>query len=444
MNAPELHGSGAFVQSSCITERELVAMAAPHKRIAFYQKVLAMLCCCVVALGFVQPPRAHAIAVVDDAYMLVAAYLDACGLSWSLTGVDDKEEFAQAVADMVTSYTGTIGTTVTDWMTTITQASVVGGKLYLSKAQIGQLSAFANWLIGDKGITAGGASVPVLSGDYRLKLADGSYFSLGFGDHSTHDVNLDGASQISSGLNVVFENNASIKYESSYVYFFDAKGTKIAYYSTSNYNVRLFIWVDDNQIANIGITVGCYIWASIPVSKYGSLLDKRNVSLTPAQAIDVPDTTTMSDDETLAIDVGATSGTLSDVLTKIWESIQAGTMAATKAVVKGGTATGEFTDVNDLGLPSLAAIITTRFPFSIPWDVVRGIKLLAAPAEAPHWSIDFMQSIEHRVGSWDGDTTVDIDMSDFPLIGQVCRWTSTIGFCLLLAAGTKKLSWIGG
>jgi hypothetical protein len=92
----------------------------------------------------------------------------------------------------------------------------------------------------------------------------------------------------------------------------------------------------------------------------------------------------------------------------------------------------------------LAAIITTRFPFSIPWDIVRGIKLLAAPSEAPHWSVDFMKPIEHRVGSWAGDTTVDIDMSDYPLIGQVFRWTSTIGFCLLLAAGTKKLSWIGG
>lgn len=98
-------------------------------------------------------------------------------------------------------------------------------------------------------------------------------------------------------------------------------------------------------------------------------------------------------------------------------------------------------NLEDLDLPSLGAALTTRFPFSIPWDVVRGIKLLAAPAEAPYWEVDFLAPIAGRVGGWKGSTKVVIDMGQYEIIGQLCRWTSTIGFCLILAGGTKKLIW---
>lgn len=98
-------------------------------------------------------------------------------------------------------------------------------------------------------------------------------------------------------------------------------------------------------------------------------------------------------------------------------------------------------DIDGLGLPALGAALMTRFPFSIPWDVVRGIKLLAAPAEAPYWEVDFLAPIAGRVGGWKGSTKVVIDMGQYEIIGQLCRWTSTIGFCLVLAAGTKKLIW---
>lgn len=98
-------------------------------------------------------------------------------------------------------------------------------------------------------------------------------------------------------------------------------------------------------------------------------------------------------------------------------------------------------DIDGLGLPALGAALMTRFPFSIPWDVVRGIKLLAAPAEAPYWEVDFLAPIAGRVGGWKGSTKVILDMGQYEIIGQLCRWTSTIGFCLVLAAGTKKLIW---
>ena len=98
-------------------------------------------------------------------------------------------------------------------------------------------------------------------------------------------------------------------------------------------------------------------------------------------------------------------------------------------------------DVNELGLPSLGTYFTTRFPFSIPWDVVRGIKLLAAPAEAPYFEVDFLAPLADNVGGWEGDTTIVLDFGQYPIIGQVTRWASLIGFCILLAVATKKLIW---
>ena len=445
MNAPEHLCSGAFVQSSCITEGELVAMAAPHKRIAFYQKVLAMLCCCVVALGFVQPPRARAIAAVDDAYMLVAAYLDACGLSWSLTGTD-KQEFAQAVADMVTSYTGTIGTTVTDWMTTITQASVVGGKLYLSKAQIGQLSAFANWLIGDKGITAGGSSIPIATGNEYFNFADGSKVILSGYDYSSKKITSVGtAIDVTNGNLVCSTGYYFASYSTNGIKYCTPNGSQIFGLSGQS-SMILFLNTDPSlDVVKVGFALanGSVVlsYKDCDASTLGDVISSGNVVLAPAQALDVPDTSTMTDDETLAIDVGATSGTLSDVLAKIWESIQAGTMSATKEVVKGSTATGEVTDVDDLGLPSLAAIITTRFPFSIPWDIAKGIELLAAPPKTPVFTVDFFAPISGLVGGWKGSTELTLDFSKFDKLGALCRWVSTIGFCLFLASATKRLAW---
>lgn len=99
-------------------------------------------------------------------------------------------------------------------------------------------------------------------------------------------------------------------------------------------------------------------------------------------------------------------------------------------------------ELDGLDLPALGAALTSRFPFSIPWDVARGISLLAAPAEAPYWEVDFLAPISYRVGGWEGSTTVVLDFSEFEILGQLSRWMSTIGFCLMLAASTKRLIWV--
>ena len=169
-----------------------------------------------------------------------------------------------------------------------------------------------------------------------------------------------------------------------------------------------------------------------------------------ADIITIPDI--IPDTQEVAISTGAASDlTLDDALDQILAAIAAGQLSATKEIAEAGTATGEGEVVTpveesmpviaDLGLPELGATLTTRFPFSIPWDVTRAIKLLAAPAKTPYFEVDFFAPVADTFGGFPASTKLVLDFSQFEILGQLSRWTSTIGFCLLLASGTKKLIW---
>lgn len=99
-------------------------------------------------------------------------------------------------------------------------------------------------------------------------------------------------------------------------------------------------------------------------------------------------------------------------------------------------------DIGGLNLDSLGVLFTTKFPFSIPWDIKRIFGLLQAPAKAPYFEIDLFAPLADRIDFID-DTTIVLDLSQpqFEIIGQVCRWASIVGFCLLLAVGTKRMIW---
>jgi len=93
---------------------------------------------------------------------------------------------------------------------------------------------------------------------------------------------------------------------------------------------------------------------------------------------------------------------------------------------------------NAIGRQNLKALFFSKFPFCLPWDLKAAFALLAAPAEAPHWEIDLYEPLRDRV-QFAGDTSIEIDMGDYPVVGQVFRWTSTIGFCIALIALTRHL-----
>ena len=116
--------------------------------------------------------------------------------------------------------------------------------------------------------------------------------------------------------------------------------------------------------------------------------------------------------------------------------------AITDALPITGAAVGDQVVEEAMAEPdSLGAVFISKFPFSIPWDIYKAIKLLAAPPVTPYWEVDFMQPIADRVGGFRGSTTIVIDFGEYPIVGIATRWTSTLLFVYALAMGTKKLIW---
>ena len=185
----------------------------------------------------------------------------------------------------------------------------------------------------------------------------------------------------------------------------------------------------------------------VPISSVCSLTYDGVSSLTAEkpQEVHYPD---VAEDDSQVYEItvdGVTATDIEGIIQGAVDRILAGTASIAGEVVQAQDVPAEPEappELDGLDLPALGAALTTRFPFSIPWDVARGIQMLAAPAEAPYWEVDFLAPLGYRVGGWEGSTMVVLDFSQFEVIGQVTRWMSTIGFCLMLASSTKRLIWV--
>lgn len=87
-------------------------------------------------------------------------------------------------------------------------------------------------------------------------------------------------------------------------------------------------------------------------------------------------------------------------------------------------------DTEDLELP---AIITNKFPFSIPWDIKRAIECLVSAPEVPKFILPF------QIDSVGINEQVEIDLSDFEAVAAICRWFSTLSVCFGLILATRRL-----
>ena len=85
---------------------------------------------------------------------------------------------------------------------------------------------------------------------------------------------------------------------------------------------------------------------------------------------------------------------------------------------------------------SLKGLVYTAFPFCLPWDLMNAIKLIAVQPEAPHFKIDIFEKLPFE---FKGSTEIKFDMAEYPQLGAVSRWTSTIGFCIALIVLTRKI-----
>lgn len=99
-------------------------------------------------------------------------------------------------------------------------------------------------------------------------------------------------------------------------------------------------------------------------------------------------------------------------------------------------------------LRRLGDVMASVFPFSIPWDVAKGLELFSAQPQAPVFVFDpFQDSIlpdSAAQGSGYSKYALVIDFAEQEWIGgiaAVTRWASTIMFLLSLALGTRRLIW---
>ena len=138
-------------------------------------RYIALALCFTLTLGvFVyRPPKAQAIAGVDDAVVigaLLSAFAGGCGLIFSNNGMTSGElaqgltdkwnEFKAAVLETDTTFAGWLGY---EDMDALLQAIVLSGgnALTVPRLVARKFADFTTWLTSNTGVTAGGDSVPV-------------------------------------------------------------------------------------------------------------------------------------------------------------------------------------------------------------------------------------------------------------------------------------------
>lgn len=81
--------------------------------------------------------------------------------------------------------------------------------------------------------------------------------------------------------------------------------------------------------------------------------------------------------------------------------------------------------------------IITVFPFCLPFDFVRGMKLFSAKPVTPHFEVTI--NVPAILNIPEQKWTFVIDLGEFETLAKITRWTSLIGFCYLLISLSTKI-----
>lgn len=433
----------------------------------------------VLASLILEPPRAKAFAMTSSAVTALASgFLSSCGLTPVVSGMGSSEEVNESVARLIQDFLDEEHPGLKDAVDWIGDAilTVNGGRVIIPSETAKRLSAFATWVAGKYGTKAG---VNVVYSNQGITFYDGSIYNFSYflDPQSASDSygHVFSSKDYALGTPIVFGSSEidyteiglserySVRFYKSeryYRYGFCVDGSFTAWRNTfpaSISSVTFLTYPLGVDLKSGLFFAGVYPDGSLFVNASGVDIPSDYISsdiFSSALSLDVSDTmqqvldrlTALEEGQSIALDVGATqSMEIQDILQGILDAILAGELSASAEVVDEAVEPVEpdppVVPVVPEGLDKLGAALTSRFPFSIPWDVYKGVTLLAAPPKAPYFEVDFMAPIADRVGGWKGSTKIVLDMSEYEIIGQVCRWTSTIGFCLMLASGTKRLIW---
>lgn len=418
------------------------------RRDKLLMKLGCWLVCFSLVLGLILPEQKAEAVVAELAMASVAgvavAYMCACGLPLVAQGMD-MDGLISSAQRLIQEYLDTElgGITIRDWLGNVWDVVAVAGKIVMGRPITEEFTNFAQW-VAEKYATQAGENV--VYSDYTVPLADGGTFYLSWYKANPND-NTIGTVVAPDDLPILFASGYYLEYVDDEIFtLFSPSGSSLMRLKSSPAYVCIGFDYSKNVICFMNRSGTPLSWLSVVHTEAflaGSSLVDLSVNR-DEELVYIPPEITV--DQGIALDVGAVETMDLDlVLQGVLDDVLAGELISTMKVAEEGTedppAEEEITDVDNLGLPALGAALTSRFPFSIPWDFFRAVKLLEAPAKTPYFEVDFMEPLADDVGGWNGSTTVVLDFSEYAIIGQISRWTSTIGFCLMLVGATKRLIW---
>lgn len=101
---------------------------------------------------------------------------------------------------------------------------------------------------------------------------------------------------------------------------------------------------------------------------------------------------------------------------------------------KAADAVAEFVAEGADALTGVKDLMTDRFPFCIPADILILMQVLAHEPEAPHFEVPIV------LERWGIDEKLVIDFSDFEYVSKICRTFLTIAWCFSLMNMTTKIT----
>ena len=467
----------------------LVTRFLAARRDKLLMKLGCWLVCFSLVLGLMLPQQ-RAEALVAELSMtavtsLVAAYFGACGMSFIFVSPDldkdPKNDLVKNIQRLIQEFLDTDlgGISIQTWLGDVWELFLLNRKLVVGRHLLDKLMEFAQWVAGKYG-TQTGVNMVYDDGEVNFRYHMGLYSvdDLVFPSYITFYNRVTGINYLGDIVchGCLSPGVYEARYPSSDVV--DSQLSPVAgtfyvigvgFRNDSGSVLYPFKLGDDGYYSGIfevtqDMVDQGYSWiikllernktaySNVPSVHYPLVRDTFYLRLVNAPSLGLDRAPSMSyipegieAEQGIALDVGAAATMDLDLVCQgVLDDVLAGTLTATMEAAEEAVVdppAEDIPDVDNLGLPALGAALTSRFPFSIPWDFFRAVQLLAAPAKAPYFEVDFMEPLADEVGGWQGDTTVILDFSEYAIIGQISRWTSTIGFCLMLAGATKRLIW---
>ena len=112
--------------------------------------------------------------------------------------------------------------------------------------------------------------------------------------------------------------------------------------------------------------------------------------------------------------------------TEIDEGVEVPDPSDTQPIVPGEPDEGDKPN-----LRKLYGVVTTRWPFSLPWDIAHLINLVICEPIPPRWEFTLPESF--------GEHTFVIDMAQYEEVMNIVRWFITFGFCFGIVLAIRKL-----